>query len=328
MTRIRNGRFLVTGGAGFIGSHLVDALLAKGAARVAVVDNFFLGKDKNLEGARSSHEGRLKIYRDDASNFHVMGAVCNDEKPDIVFNLATKALAYSFFNPVGAFDVNPQLALTCLELQRKGAFGKLVHLSSSEVYGTAQTVPMTESHPLLAETTYAAGKAAADLALMSFVRMFGADATIVRPFNNYGPRQNDQAFAAVIPLTVRRILRGEPPVLEGDGEQTRDFIYVFDTVGALLRVVEHDLPKGDVVNLGSGRETTIRSIVDGICEIMEYRGPVTHTPTRPADVRRHCASVAKAESLIGPIARTSLQDGLAATIDWYRTEADRRTAKP
>jgi UDP-glucose 4-epimerase len=322
MTSLRNGRYVVTGGAGFLGSHLVDALFARGAARVAVVDNFFLGKEKNLECARSCYGDHLKVYRDDASDFHAMAAVCSEEKPDIVFNLATKALAYSFFNPTRAFDVNTNLVLTCLELQRQGAFGKLVHLSSSEVYGTAQTVPMTESHPLLAETTYAAGKAAADLALMSYVRMFGQNATVVRPFNNYGLRQNDQAFAALIPTTIRRILAGEPPVIEGDGEQTRDFLYVLDTVDALLRLVEHDAVRaGEVYNLGSGRETSIRSIVDGICAQMEYTGPIERAPARPADVRRHCASIAKAEAHIGPIAQISFERGLATTIDWYCNQA-------
>lgn len=323
MTKIRDGRFLVTGGAGFIGSHLVDALLAGGATHVAVVDNFFLGTDRNLDSASRAHGSRLKVYREDASDFLAMAAICDKEKPDIIFNLATKALAYSFFNPVGAFDVNTGIALTCLELLRKGAYGKLLHLSSSEVYGTARTVPMDETHPLLAETTYAAGKAAADLALQSYVRMFDVDATIVRPFNNYGGRQNDGSFAAVVPLTMRRILAGEPPVIEGDGEQTRDFIYVLDTVDALVRIVESEWRKGDVVNLGSGKETSIRSLVQAICSVMNYRGPILHAPARGADVRRHCAGVSKVEAMIGTISKTSLEDGIAATVEAYRAEIAR-----
>jgi len=317
MGLIENGRFVVTGGAGFIGSHLVDALLAQGAAKVAVVDNFFLGKDENLEAARVAHGDRLVVHRDDASDFRVMAQVCDDVKPDGVFNLATKALAYSFFNPAGAYDVNTALALTCLELLRKGAYGRLLHLSSSEVYGTAQAVPMTEDHPLLAETTYAAGKAGADLALQSYVRMFKVDASIVRPFNNYGTRQNDGAFAAVIPITVKRILAGQAPILEGDGDQTRDFIYVKDTVDALLRVWIKGARRGDAMNLGSGKETSIKTLIDAIAKILGFTGDYERRPERVSDVKRHCASVAKAEGIIGTIAKTPLEEGLRATVEWY-----------
>ncbi|HMI89358.1 MAG TPA: GDP-mannose 4,6-dehydratase [Polyangiaceae bacterium] len=314
-------RFVVTGGAGFIGSHLVDALLREGATSVAVVDNFFLGRDENLADAITQHGDAVRIYRDDAGSERVMAGVCDKEKPDVVFNIATKALAYSFFNPAGALDVNVDLVLAQLELLRKGAYGRLVHLSSSEVYGTAQTVPMAEEHPLLAETTYAAGKAAADLAVAAYVRMFGLDVSIVRPFNNYGPRQNDCSFAAVIPVTVRRIFAGEQPTIDGDGLQTRDFVFVRDTVDAILRLLARDDVKGRVFNVGSGKETTIREIVGAVSRLLGWHGGVRFAPARPADVRRHCAAVDKVEALIGPIARTSLDTGLDTTVRWYERRA-------
>jgi UDP-glucose 4-epimerase len=310
------GRVLVTGGAGFIGGHLVDALLERGAERVVVVDTFFLGSEANLEAARAAHPDRLVVHREDAADLGAMAEICRQEQPDVVFNLATKALLYSFFNPAGACRVNLDIALTLCELQRAGAFGRLVHSSSSEVYGSARSVPMTEEHPLEAETTYAAGKAAADLAVASYVRMFDLDAVTVRPFNNYGPRQNEGAFAAVIPLTIRRILAGERPVLQGDGSQTRDFIYVGDSVDAMLRIAGTDV-RGEVLNVGSGIETSIASIVETIVEHLGWEGGIDHQPARAADVLRHCAGVARAEALIGPLATTPLAEGLARTVDWY-----------
>lgn len=315
------GRILVTGGAGFIGSHLVDRLLADGADRVVVVDTFFLGTEGNLAEAGRRHGGSLEIYREDAADQGAMAEILRIEQPEVVFNLATKALLYSFFNPAGACKVNLDIALTLCELLRAGAYGRLVHLSSSEVYGTAQQFPMSEEHPLLAETTYAAGKAAADLAVASYVRMFGIDAMTVRPFNNFGPRQNAGSFAAVIPLTVSRILAGERPVIEGDGEQTRDFIFVRDTVDALLRLAALPDLHGQVVNLGSGRETSIVDLVTHLCDTLNWTGGIEHVEGRAADVRRHRADVSRAVGLIGDVAPTSLADGLAETAEWYRTEA-------
>lgn len=310
-------RVVVTGGAGFIGSHLVDGLLAAGAERVAVVDNFFLGKDENLADARRDGGERVEIYREDAAEATAMAAVVETEKPDVVFNLATKALLYSFFNPAGACKVNLDIAIALGELLRAGAYGKLIHVSTSEVYGTAAYVPMDEQHPQLAETSYAAGKAAADSLLVSYVNMFDLDITILRPFNNYGPRQNDGALAAIIPLTIKRIRDGQPPIIQGDGLQTRDFIYVADTVRGFLEFGERRSNRGEIYNLASGIETSVKDIVDTLARLLDYKDDYDWQPERKADVRRHRADVAKAEALIGPIARTELAEGLTSTLDWY-----------
>ena len=323
MASLAGKRVIVTGGAGFIGSHLVGRLLAEGVSHVAVVDNFFLGKEENLNDARRLVGERLKIYREDAADGASMNAIFRAEHPDLVFNLATKALLYSFFNPAGAAKVNFDIALTLAELLRAGAFRRLIHLSSSEVYGTARFSPMTEQHPMLAETSYAAGKAAADLLLSSYVNMFGLEIVTVRPFNNYGPRQNDGALAAVVPMTIKRIASGQRPLIEGDGLQTRDFIYVDDTVSAILKLASEDSLKGKVINLGSGEETSILEIVRAISDIMGYAGPFDHTAPRPADVRRHCAGIEVAREIIGAVATTPLTDGLRRTVEWYR---DRRQA--
>ena len=317
MSDLSGARVLVTGGAGFIGSHLVDALLDAGAEAVAVVDTFFLGREENLTAARARHGDALTIYREDAGDLGAMTAICRAERPDVAFNLATKALLYSFFNPVGAFQVNVSIASALAELLRTGALPKLVHLSTSEVYGTAQQITMGEDHPLLAETSYAAGKAAADLLLMSYVNMYDLDVVTVRPFNNYGPRQNDGTFAAIVPLTIRRLLEGAPPVIEGDGLQTRDFIYVDDTIAAILALATNAAAAGRTLNVGSGREVAIGEVVGVICEIADYAGEIVHAPARVADVRRHRADVTQVQALLGPVARTPLREGLERTYSWH-----------
>jgi len=144
--------------------------------------------------------------------------------------------------------------------------------------------------------------------------MFDADAVTIRPFNNYGPRQNEGELAAIIPLTLRRIRAGESPVLHGDGSQTRDFIFVKDTVEATLKIGMRDDVRGQTYNLGSGYETSMLEIVDTLIQLTGFTGQINHTERRKADVQRHMADVTLAKKLIGTIAHTSLRDGLQETV--------------
>ena len=316
MATIKDKNILVTGGAGFIGSHLCDALLAGGASRVVCVDNFFLGKIENLESALQ-HD-RFVLYRDDARHFGVLQAIMEKEEIEIVFNMATIALNYSFFNPFDAYMVNVEIADTLLKLLKIGAYKTLIHTSSSEAYGTAQYSPMDENHPTDPTTPYAAGKAAADLMVHSFYKVLGLDISIVRPFNNYGPRQNAQgSLAAIIPATARRIQEGGKPIVEGDGEQTRDFIYVEDTVRGLILAYEKEESRGKIINLGSGKDISINTLLQGICDYMSYTGAWEHRPARTSDVRNLCADSKRARELLGFKPQIDFEDGIIKTLNWY-----------
>jgi UDP-glucose 4-epimerase len=317
---LRNRRVLVTGGAGFIGSHLVDRLIARGSS-VVVVDNFFLGKRSNLAAAAASG-GDLTVINEDAADLPAMREVLEKHRIRDVFDLATKALEYSFANPAGAFRVNTDVTATLAELLRKGHYERLLHTSSSEAFGTALTRPMPEDHPRNPTTPYAAGKAAADLLLQSWARTFDLDVRIVRPFNNYGPRQNRGSFAGVIPRTVDRLMRGEPPVLHGDGSQGRDFVYVEDVAEGLIAVMDCDAARGLELNLASGVETPIRELIATLCDLMEFRGEWTREERRPADVDHHIGDAARIAEVVGFRPSTSLRDGLARTVEWYRAHPE------
>lgn len=321
---LRGQGILVTGGAGFIGSHLVDRLLAEGAGEVVVIDSLFLGDEANLEAALAG--GRCHFYRDDAEIASSLDYIFSRHAVTTVFNCATKALNYSFLNPANAFSTNVDVVLNLLEAQRRGAFKTLCHFSTSEVYGTAVYEPMDEAHPRMPTTTYAAGKAAADLAVESYLRMFDLDAYIVRPFNNYGPRQNCRGeLAAIIPITAARILSGGKPEIHGSGKQRRDFIHVGDTVDAVIRL--HPLmARGDNINISTDNTCSVEELVSRICAHYGYRGEILRKEARQADVLCHAASNAKIKALIDyPL--TPFDQGLRDTLDWYaRRLGDRRAA--
>jgi len=319
MPTLKNKNVLVTGGAGFIGSHLVDGLIIEKPAKIVVVDNFFLGRLKNLAEAKMNFKN-LKIINQDATDFEAMKKILPREKIDLIYNLATKALEYSFVNPDDAYMVNVNLASVLLRLLHQKKYSTLIHCSSSEAYGSKERGLISEKHALDPETLYAAGKASADLMVRSYYKTYKLDLATIRPFNNYGPRQNDKQYSAVIPITIKRILSGNSPIIYGDGNQTRDFIYVKETVRAMIMIYKNQDTRGKEINIASGREMKIKDLINFIAKKLKYRGKIIHKPPRVADVRRHKASAKFARQLLNFVPKTTFNEGIEKTIKWYLNE--------
>jgi UDP-glucose 4-epimerase len=323
--RLRGACCLVTGGAGFIGSHVVEALVAAGARRVEVVDDLSLGREENLAAVLGREDVRLTVA--DAADEERLRALCGDRPFDLCLHLAVIPLPHSLVHPRENVDRNIAMTTSVCELLRAGRIGRLVHFSSSEVYGTARTVPMAEDHPLHPHTPYAAAKAATDLVALSHHTTFGLDVVIVRPFNTYGERQNDAAYAGLIPAVVRGVRAGEHVVVDGDGRQTRDMTHVADTVAGALAVAAADGLAGRTFNIGRGAERSVEEIVRAVLAAMDAPGhPVEHGPPRPGDVRRLVADISAARRAVGYAPRIGLHDGLARTVAWYLAAATLATA--
>jgi UDP-glucose 4-epimerase len=314
---LKNKSILVSGGAGFIGSHLVDRIVNEEPDNLVVVDNFFLGDKSNLEDAQSNYPN-LKIYNQDATDYEGVRSIMEKEAIEVVFNLAIVPLPVSLEKPKWAYEHNVAITLTYCELLRNDFFDTLINYSSSEAYGTCLYAPMDEDHPLNPMTPYAASKASADHLLLSYYRTFGLDVAIIRPFNNFGPRQNDKGYAAVIPITIKRILSGEAPVIYWDGEQSRDFIYVTNTADGAIEIYNHKNTRGRVLNIASGKDTTINTVVKMIAKLLDCDKPIIYLEKRPGDVRRHIANTFLARDLINFKSKINFEEGIKLTIEWYK----------
>ncbi|MFA5692335.1 MAG: SDR family NAD(P)-dependent oxidoreductase [Acholeplasmataceae bacterium] len=304
---------LVTGGAGFIGSHLVEELLRLNY-EVLVVDDMSLGKLENLPKS-----DKLFVAGRDARIYSNVESVLSRTlgNVDVIFNLAVIPLPASLSSPKDTYDTNTTITSSMCELVRDGYADTLVQFSSSEVYGTARCIPMDESHPFDAMTPYAASKAASDLLVESYGRTFGIDYVIVRPFNVIGPRQNMAEWAGVVPATIKRCMAGEPAIVHGDGSFTRDFSYVGDIVGAAIRLYHTQGAHGRAVNVGSGVETTIEELVVTIADLFDAGCSVVHDSERPGDVRQMVADTSLAMKLIGYEPKVSLDEAIEKTVAWY-----------
>ncbi|WP_392479076.1 GDP-mannose 4,6-dehydratase [Nostoc sp. C110] len=311
---MQNKRILITGGAGFIGSELVHQLIAQRAKQVIVVDNLVNGQRQNLENLPTDQfELVVADIRDSDRMAKLMLGV------DIVFHLACLGVRHSIHSPQENHEVNATATLQLLSAAKAAGVNRFVYVSSSEVYGTAHWVPMTEEHPTFPMTVYGAAKLAGECYTRAFYETYSYPTVVVRPFNSYGPRCHHEGDSGeVIPKFLLRSMAGKPMVIFGDGSQTRDFTYVSDTARAIIMAGFTDSAIGQTINLGSGFEIPINDLAKEIASIVE-RGDtaVIHDESRPGDVLRLYAETIKADKLLGFKPQVSLHEGLVKLRNWY-----------
>ncbi|MFC1945700.1 dTDP-glucose 4,6-dehydratase [Chloroflexota bacterium] len=308
-------RILITGGAGFIGSHLSEKYTRAGHT-VLCLDNFMSG---NLTNIRHLLDCRnFKLIKGDVRDTELLDKVIRDV--EVIFHLAAQIhVDRSYVEPRLTYDINVMGTQNILEAARLHDTRKVIHASTSEVYGSAQYCPIDEKHPLAAPHPYGASKIAADRMCYAYIQAYGMDVSIMRLFNTFGPRQRDVGYGGVISIFTRRILKGMPPIIYGDGLQTRDYVYIDDAVKAYDLALNHKEPLGEPVNFGSGREETILDLAN---MLLEYSGrqdikPV-HVEPRPGEVIQLIANSARAKELLGWVPGCKLEESLQSYVQWYK----------
>jgi dTDP-glucose 4,6-dehydratase len=310
-------RVLVTGGAGFISSTMIRYLLAATPYEVISLDALtYAGNLENLADVMS-HE-RLGFVHGDIRDADLVRELV--EGVDVIVNAAAEShVEKSIEDGASEFvTTNVEGTQILLDAIRRTPVERFVLVSSSEVYGTAEYAPMDEEHPLNPRSPYAATKAGADRLAYSYFVTYGLPIVIVRPFNNYGPRQHPEK---VVPRFVTQALSGEPPTIHGDGHASRDWLYVDDDAEAIRAVIDAPIEDvaGEVLNIATGIDIPVREIAAMVLDVLgRAASDVIFVDERPGQVDRHIGSTDKAERLLGWRARTAIEDGLDRTVAWYR----------
>lgn len=316
----KNKSILVTGAGGFVGSHLVEQLVSLGARTRALVRYNSAGSWGWLD--QSPVKNDVEVVQGDIRDQDSTQRAIEDV--DVVFHLAALiAIPYSYQAPLSYVRTNVEGTLNVLQSAIRNDVGLVIHTSTSEVYGTARSIPISESHSLQGQSPYSATKIGADKIAESFHLSFGLPVVTVRPFNTYGPRQSARA---VIPTIVTQALADEPIRL-GNLEPTRDLNYVADTVAGFIKAAESPKAVGEVINLGTGRETSIAELAASILKTLGKDLPVITESERvrpeKSEVDRLCADASKARELLGWEPKHTLEEGLSRTIEWIRENNER-----
>ena len=307
------GRVLVTGGAGFLGSHLVDRLVSEGW-RVLVVDNLSSGKLSRLADAR--RRGALTIHKVDVRSGDLAAAAARFS-PDLVFHLAAQtSVAASMADPSRDADINITGGVNLLEAAVAVGAERLVFTSTGgALYGSGAALPTAEDTPLRPESPYGISKKVMEDYLHFWKQAHGLDYAVVRPANIYGPRQDPGGEAGVVAVFARACLDRTRPTIFGEGTDTRDYVYVDDVVDALMRAAEAG--GGGVYNIGTGVEISTTEVFEAIARCVRFRGGAVYGPPRPGDLPRSALDCRKARRELGWQPYTSFEEGIRLTVDWF-----------
>lgn len=308
-------RILVTGAAGFIGSHLTDALLSRGH-QVVGVDNYRNGRKENLSDAMMNDQFEFVLA--DLLDEGTCANACRN--CDIVFHLACLGVRHSLHSPFENHRVNAEATLKLLEAARQAAISRFFYISTSEVYGKTNSFPIRETDMTAPTTVYGASKLAGEHYALAFHESFGLNATVLRIFNNYGPRAHYEGDAGeIIPRTIVRILNGQNPVIFGDGSVTRDFFFVKDTAKVLVDLLGVSNITGQTINVGTGVEITMRTLLEKLIALMPgHDVKIEYLDDRPADVPRLWVDNSKLKALMPLEGLKDFDSGLAETIAFYQ----------
>ena len=301
-------KFLVTGGAGFIGSHLCEKLLSAGH-QVVCLDNFYNGSLNNIRGL-FNHKNFYFVEGDvlDKTTLKELAVGCEH-----IFHLAAQIhVEKSIIRPDETLEINLQGTKNLLDICARYKHLSMTMASSAEVYGESEG-SHTELSPLRPQSPYAASKVAAESLCVSYYHTYGTDVRVVRNFNTFGPRQKSSGYGSVIAIFVRRALDGKPLVVYGDGEQTRDYQYIEDVVDGYM--IAKDIPAGEIVNTGFGQDYSINNIAKIIIELSNSKSSIAHAAPRPGEVKKLNSNVEKIK-YYGHINKYSLEAGLQKYINW------------
>lgn len=309
-------KVVVTGGAGFIGSHLVDKLLSDGH-QVLAIDNLINGKEENLTQAMTFNS--FTFEEADILEGSRMVQLC--EGADVIFHLACLGVRHSIHSPFENHLVNAEGSLNMLEAARVNGVKKFFYISTSEIYGDIKSFPINENGVPLPKTVYGSSKLAGENYAYSYYKCYGLDVTITRIFNNYGPRAHYEGDAGeIIPRSIVQMLYGKAPIIFGDGSVTRDFFFVKDTARALTELMAKENLTGEIINIGTGVEITMKDLMLQLIEAMGLSGKmeIDFQEDRPADVPRLWVDPSKFRSITNFSNEMPFIQGLKETIDYYK----------
>ena len=304
--------YLVTGGAGFIGSHLAEALVGRGE-RVRVVDSLVTGNRRNL-----AHLQNVDFIEGDLAEFDVASRAV--EGVDFVLHQAAiPSVPRSVEDPMTSHRANVDASLNVLTAARDAGVKRVIYAGSSSAYGNAPTLPKVESMPAAPLSPYALQKFVSEQYCQLFTRLYGLETVTLRYFNVFGPRQDpSSAYSGVISLFIRALREGRQPTIYGDGEQTRDFTYVSNVVDGVLRACEAPDANGEVVNVATGSRISLNQLFRAVRDLMEATVEPLYAAARQGDVRDSQADIGKASRLLGYEPTVGFEARLAKTVEWYR----------